>query len=175
MKSFYHQIHVSVILTCEYSKNVHSGTSGTAFWEGRTLMATSEETARYEGQSALFEQIRMRVKNTLKDFGRPDTALRHGDYTVEGDYLGPAEIVIFIGNLAMLQPNIVADLQQVIREFPGWQIVMTVAVRGHYDDWPNMGLYIRPHEIIDGLQRQYFPKEFQNIEYEGARRGTAYD
>jgi hypothetical protein len=38
-----------------------------------------------------------------------------------------------------------------------------------------MGLYIRPNEIIDGLQRQFFPKEFQDIEYRRARRGTAFD
>jgi hypothetical protein len=38
-----------------------------------------------------------------------------------------------------------------------------------------MGLYIRPHEIIDALQRHYFPAEFQRLEYEGARRGTAHD
>jgi len=38
-----------------------------------------------------------------------------------------------------------------------------------------MGLYIRPHEIIDALQRQYLPAEFQTVEYEGARRGTERD
>ena len=75
----------------------------------------------------------------------------------------------------MLRPTVIAELQRLIKQFPGWEIEVTVAVRGHYDDWPRMGLYIRPHEIIDGLQRQYFPKEFQNIEYAGARRGTAYD
>lgn len=138
-------------------------------------MANSEETGRYDEQSAVFEQIRALVKNVLREFGRPDTALRNGDYTVEGDYLGPKEIVVFIGSLAMLQPNVVMELRQIIREFPGWQIVMTVAVRGHYEDWPNMGLYIRPHEIIDALQRRYLPAEFQNLKYEGARRGTAHD
>jgi hypothetical protein len=34
---------------------------------------------------------------------------------------------------------------------------------------------VRPHEIIDGLQRQYFPKEFQGIEYEGSRREMGHD
>ena len=102
-------------------------------------------------------------------------AILDRDYTVEGDYLGPLEVVVFVGNLAMLEPNIVARLHAAIKEFPGWQIVMTVAVRGHYDDWPDMGLYIRPHEIVDGLQRQYFPEEFQYLNYEGSRRGGAYD
>jgi hypothetical protein len=61
------------------------------------------------------------------------------------------------------------------RGFPGWELVVAVAVPGHYDDWPDMGLYVRLHEIIDGLQRKYFPKEFQNFEYEGSRTGTERD
>jgi hypothetical protein len=55
---------------------------------------------------------------------------------------------------------------------PGWEIVVTVAVRGHYYDWPDMALYVRPHEIFDTLQRQYFPEKFQAFDYEGSRRGT---
>lgn len=122
-----------------------------------------------------FERLRSRVKGLLQRFGVPDSLTRDGDYTVHGDYSGHPEVVVFVGNLEMLQPAIVEQLQEIVREFPGWQIVVTVAIRGHYDDWPKMGLYIRPHEIIDGLQRKYFPKEFQGIEYQGARHGSAYD
>ena len=139
------------------------------------MMTNNEESRNYEMQAAVFEEIRGRIKKILEEFGRPDSLIRDGDYTVEGDYLGPQEVVVFVGNLAMLQPNIVGKLHEVIQEFPGWQIVMTVALRGRYDDWPNMGLYVRPHEIIDALQRQYLPAEFRNVEYEGARRGTARD
>jgi hypothetical protein len=126
-------------------------------------------------KAATFEALRERVKSVLRPFGVPDSLITDGDYTVEGDYLGSPEIVVFIGNLAMLAPNIIQSLHSVIKEFPGWQIVMTVAVRGHLDDWPNMGLYIRSHEIIDGLQRRFFPTEFQGLAYPGARPGTAYD
>lgn len=62
-----------------------------------------------------------------------------------------------------------------IGAYPGWEIVVAVVHRPNYKDWPKMGLYIRPHEIIDGLQRQYFPKEFRDIAYDGARRGTEND
>jgi len=96
-------------------------------------MTNNEEDRRYEEQSAVFEQIRTGVKNVLKEFDRPDSLIRDGDFTVEGDYLGPSEIVVFVGNLAILQPNVVSKLHRVIREFPGWQIVMAVAVRGHED------------------------------------------
>jgi len=33
----------------------------------------------------------------------------------------------------------------------------------------SMGLVISEDEITDGLQRQYFPKKYQSIEYEGSR------
>ncbi len=138
-------------------------------------MPISEKHHRNDEQVAVFEGLRNRVKDLLQRFGVPDSLTRDGDYAVHGDYNGHPQVVVFVGNLELLRPTIVDHLQQIVREFPGWQIVITVAVRGHYDDWPNMGLYIRQHEIIDGLQRQYFPKEFQSIEYKGARRGTAYD
>ena len=32
-----------------------------------------------------------------------------------------------------------------------------------------MGLIVSGDEIVDGLQRQYLSKEFQNVEYEGSR------
>lgn len=130
---------------------------------------------RSEDRIATFEALRERVKGVLQRFGVPESLTRDGDYTVHGDYSGHPEVVVFVGNLELLRPEVVDQLQQVIRQFPGWQIVMTVAVRRHYDDWPNMGLYIRPHEIIDGLQRQYLPAEYQKLEYVGARHGTAYD
>ena len=38
-----------------------------------------------------------------------------------------------------------------------------------------MGIFIRADEIVDGLQRQYFPKEFQDLAFEGARRGSISD
>ena len=139
-------------------------------------MMTDRERV-YNQQVDVFERLYARLEEVLIKYGQPDYLphQKHGDYTLHGDYVGHPEIVVYVGNLAMLRPNIVLELQRLIREFPGWQIVMTVAVRGHLQDWPNMGLYIRPHEIIDGLQRQYFPGEFRGIEYEGARKGTAYD
>ena len=75
----------------------------------------------------------------------------------------------------MVSTTWAASAQQLIKTYPGWEIVVAVAVRDHYDDWSDMGLYIRPHEMIDGLQRQYCPPEFQNLRYEGARRGTVND
>jgi hypothetical protein len=138
-------------------------------------MTAAEEDREHAEQVEVFERLRQRLDDILEKYGVPDSLSRKGDYTIHGDYNGHPQVVAFIGKLEMLQPAVIIELQRLIKEFPGWEIEVTVAVRGHYDDWPNMGLYIRPHEIIDGLQRQYFSKEFQDIAYAGARRGTAYD
>lgn len=131
-----------------------------------------------EPQVKIFEDLRDRSLHLLEQFGesgyRPPYP-SEVDYSVEGDFGGYPEVVVYVDNLKMLRPPVINALQVLIKEYPGWQITVTVTVRGHYDDWPNMGLYVRPHEIIDGLQRQYFPEEFQGLQYEGARHGTAYD
>lgn len=141
------------------------------------MITMTDRDRIYHEQLDMFEDLYPRVKEVMKRFGKPDflPGRAHGDYMVHGDYGGYPEVVVYIHNLALLQPAIIEELQRLIKEFPGWQITVTVAPWEHLQDWPSMGLYVRPHEIIDGLQRQYFPKEFQSIEYEGARRGTAYD
>ena len=138
-------------------------------------MSTGEADRRYDEQNDMFEHLRCRVDDLLKRFGKPDSLIEYGDYAVHGDYNGYPQVVAFVHNLDLLRPVVASELQQLVSSYPGWEIVVTVAVRGHYDDWPNMGLYIRPHEIIDGLQRQYFPKELQDLKYPGAGPGTEND
>lgn len=142
----------------------------------RSDMSELSEDRRYSAEARVFDRLYPRVEKLLEGFGRPKylPGKPPGDFTVHGDYSGHPQVVVFVSNLEILRPVIIGDLQGLIKDYPGWQISVTVAMSEHRD-WPPMGLYIRPHEIIDGLQRQYFPKEFQNIEYEGAKRGTAYD
>jgi hypothetical protein len=135
---------------------------------------------RYHAEAEVFERLYERARDLLRHYGRPNFLPEQpqGDYTVHGDYGGCPEIVVFASSLEMLRPPVVQALQNLVREFPGWQVTVTVAVRGRYDGWPNMGLYIRPFEIVDGLQRQLFPKEFQDLDFgglEGVRRGNMFD
>jgi hypothetical protein len=51
---------------------------------------------------------------------------------------------------------------------------VVIAIASH-NAWPDMGLYVRHHEIIDGLQREYFPAEYRGFQYENARVGTEND
>jgi hypothetical protein len=130
-------------------------------------------TDEYDQQVETFERLVSTIIGMLQELGFRD--IYNGDYSIYEDYWGYPQVKVSIANLRMLAAEVIQRLRQVIKDYPGWEIVVAVVNRDNYDAWPEMGLYIRPHEIIDGLQRQYFPKEFRNLTYPGARPGTARD
>ena len=71
------------------------------------------------------------------------------------------QVKVSVANLHLFQPFIVYQLQDIVKKFPGWEIVYAVTLDDHLKDWPDMGLYIRGDEIIDTLQRQYFKKNIK--------------
>ena len=115
-----------------------------------------------------------RVLKLLARYGIDDP-IGAGDYWVVEDNYGWSRIIIGIHNLKMLSPEIVKSLRALLSNLPKWEIVTYVDVPEKEGVWPKMGLTIRKHEIIDGLQRQYFPVEYQNLTYDGSRPGTGYD
>jgi hypothetical protein len=140
-------------------------------------MSRDEYERRQNEQDEVFEIIQARVDQLLERFGRPDfmPGQRRGDFCVHGDYSEYPQVVVFVHNLELLRQPVVSALQQLLQEFPGWQIDMMVGLWDHLKDWPNMGISIRTDEIVDDLQRQYFPKEFQDLAFEGGRRGNVCD
>jgi hypothetical protein len=136
-------------------------------------MDRNEYHRRQNEQYEVFERLCDLVESVLERFGRPDylPGQPYGDFQVHCDYSEYPQVVVFVDNLRILLPPVVDALQQLVKEYPGWQIDLRVTTRGH-EDWPSMGISIRANEIVDDLQRQYFPKEFQNLAYEGARRGS---
>jgi hypothetical protein len=140
-------------------------------------MSRDEYDRRQAEQYDIFERLYPRVDTLLERFGRPDflPGQRHGDYSVHGDYREYPQVVVFVHNLKLLERPVVSALQELVKGFPGWRIDLMVGLWDHLKDWPNMGISVRANEIVDDLQRQYFPKEFQDLVYEGARRGAVYD
>lgn len=104
-----------------------------------------------------------RLEKILGQYGKSDF-LFHRDYWLLDDNWGPKQHKLYITDLKMLSPQIVKLLQAALVDFPDWEIVVAVALD---DSWPEMGLIIRPHEIIDDLQRQYFP-QYQHMKYEAS-------
>jgi len=126
----------------------------------------------YEQQVAIFDRLVEQIEAQLNKFGVD--SLEHSDYSIYEDYWGYPQVKVSMLTLKMLRPPVIEQLQRVVKMYPGWEIVVAVVIDGHRD-WPEMGLYVRSNEIIDGLQRQYFPEEFQDIRYPGARPGGQND
>lgn len=120
-------------------------------------------------QGRIWDTLYARLEEILRKFGKEDW-LGHGDFWIVSDNWGPRRHTVYINNLKMLTPGIVKLMQASLANYPDWEIVLDVSPEQYGQSWPTMGLIIRSHEIIDGLQRQYFPKEFQGIEYDGSRR-----
>lgn len=140
-------------------------------------MDRKEYHRRQSEQYEVFERLCEFVEKVLERFGRPDylPGQRHGDFQVHCDYSEYPQVVVFIHNLELLRQPAVSALQGLVREFPGWQIDLMVGLWDHLKDWPNMGISIRANEIVDDLRREYLPKEYQNLTFEGARRGSVLD
>lgn len=101
--------------------------------------------------------------------------LETDDCWVHDDNWGSKQQKIYVRNINLLRPSIIKSLQEMLKEFQDWEIMVAVAIPGPGRAWPDMGLTIRAHEIIDGLQRQYFPPEYRDIRYERSRPGTDRD
>jgi hypothetical protein len=123
-------------------------------------------------QMRVWELLYSRLKDTLDRLGTEDWQGR-ADYWIVSDNWGTPQHKLYIDNLDLLAPSVVKQLQATLADFPGWEIVVAIDLKEEEQSWPNMGLTIRSHEIIDELQRQYFPKQYQGIKYEGSRRGPA--
>jgi hypothetical protein len=123
-----------------------------------------------------WNELYERMGRVLSEYGVEDATQAGGDYWIVERPYGYDQHKVYASTLKMLAPEIVYSLQKLLHSFRGWEIFITVFTRPpEGDTWPEMGLIIREHEIIDGLQRQYFPPEYQSLQYEGSRVGTDKD
>ena len=132
------------------------------------------ESSPGDPQAIAWTQLHADITKFLSKFGSEDS-LGNADYWVLDDNWGTNQQKLFLNKLSMLDPIVISGLQRRLSEFPGWEIVVVVSLRGSGEKWPDMGLTIRTHEIIDGLHRSYFPSELREIQYAGSRPGTDRD
>jgi hypothetical protein len=124
-------------------------------------------------QELTWEQLYESVRSLLARYGTEEATGR-GDYLIVDDNYGWQRIQIIVQRLKMFRPEIVTNLRALLADLPDWEITMAVDVIGKEKEWPRMGLTIRKHEVIDGLQRNLLP-EFANVRYEDSRPGTGDD
>src|SRR5882757_4048420 len=89
-----------------------------------------------------------RLEKILRQFGKEDYIGR-ADYWLLDDDWGCGQHKLYVNNLSLLAPSIIKLLQASLEEFPKWEIVVAVSLEGAGKSWPEMGLTIRAHEIID--------------------------
>ncbi|MFC5067651.1 hypothetical protein [Flaviflagellibacter deserti] len=126
------------------------------------------ESTRLHEWQLLFDSIQLYFSNRGYDEDQ--------DYWIlEDDYGFPSQQIV-VSNLFLLQPTIMQGLRKLLDLFPEWQIFVGVDVSQHGElSAPEMGLILRRHEVIDGLQRAWLPLEFRELMYEDSRPGTVMD
>ena len=120
-----------------------------------------------------WEVLFVKIQEALSPFGEHwDLETKKGDYWLVDDNWRNFQHRLQMQNLALLEPVVITTLQKVLEGYPDWQIAVSPdpPTKGQ---WPGMGLIIRYDEIIDELKREYLPKEYQNLNYPGARRPTS--
>jgi hypothetical protein len=117
-----------------------------------------------------WEELFVKIQEALNPFGKLwDFERREGDYWLIDDNWGNFKHVVEVQNLALLEPVVITALQKVLVGYPDWEITVCPEppTKGQ---WPGMALILRDDEIFDELEREYLPKEYQNLTYPGARR-----
>jgi hypothetical protein len=116
-----------------------------------------------------FGDVFDRVLDVMQKYGTRNNLKMYVDYDLYEPYNGWSQVLVYVLNLKVLHPRLVAKLRRVVSRRPNWEIVVAVAVEEHLQDWPEMGIRIRAHEIVDALQRDFFPPEFKGLAFEDAR------
>ncbi len=130
----------------------------------------------HKNYEKLWSELYRRMTKVLDQYGaKYDFRKREGDYWIIDEPYGLDQHNVYFHKLKMFEPGVIRELRDLLKEFSGWEIFVTASIDPDSDAWPDMGLIIREHEIIDGLQRQYFPPEYRSIQYEGSRVGTDKD
>jgi hypothetical protein len=67
------------------------------------------------------------------------------------------------------RPSIIKQLQDLLADYPDWEITVRVDIVGQEDTLSAMGLLIASDELFDDLQREFLPSEFRNFTYPGSK------
>ena len=127
-----------------------------------------------ETQVELWNELHDKLEALLALRGIEDSSGER-DYWINHDNYGWKRITFGANHLKMLAPDLIGQIRDLLLELPDWEIVAVVDILEKQSQWPKMGLTIRKREIVDGLQRQYFPAEFRSFAYPDSRAGTGFD
>jgi hypothetical protein len=130
-------------------------------------------SAEDDQQGRDWEHLYESVIAVLRAYGHQEPT-GQGDFWVLGDNYNDTWFrqIVFLNTLKLLDPTIVAELRQLLRDLPHWEIVIAIDIPGKEKEWPPMGLRIRRDEIIDSLIRALLPAPYNALVFPDSRPGT---
>jgi hypothetical protein len=131
-------------------------------------------TAPDDERDLIWDDLYRRIVDLLSAYGKEEPT-GDGDFWVVDDNYGWPRQTINVFTLKMLDLGVISGLRVLLDNFPDWEIIIALDVPGTEGVWPPMGVTIRKHEIIDGLQREYLPEPHRSFAIPGSRVGTGYD
>lgn len=120
----------------------------------------------------VFDALYRRTREAMSKHGREadfTPPVGYGDYLVVNEFMWYGRLCIALTDVHMLHPRVIESLREVLQDFPGWLIQLLLERPHASDRWPGMGLYVRAHEVVDYLQREYFPPEYRDMVYRDGR------
>jgi hypothetical protein len=114
------------------------------------------------------------VVATMTQFGT-ESAVGDGDYWVIDYNDGLPRVSIDVFNFDLFSIAVIAELRKLLANIPDWEIILVLDLPKSGEEWPLMGVAIRQHEVVDGLQREYLPEDVRPPAIPGSRPGTGYD
>jgi hypothetical protein len=113
----------------------------------------------------VWRHLHDKASEVLDGFGKKDCFGR-ADYWIVDDDWGFDFIRVEVQNLQLMRPAVIGRLQQLLADFPEWQIAVRVDVPGKEESWPLMGLLVRHDRVIDHLKRDVLPEEYRSLSYD---------
>lgn len=131
-------------------------------------------TIKMLSRDRIWNALYRQVVAVMEKFGT-ESAVGRGDFWVIEDDHGLKRIGIDVFNFDLFSVTVIAELRELLANIQDWEIVLIVDMPQSGEEWPFMGVMIRWHEIVDGLQREYLPEEVRPPAIPGSRPGTGYD
>lgn len=129
---------------------------------------------RMLGRDRIWNALYRNVVAVLEKYGT-ESAVGRGDFWVIEDDHGLKRIGVDVFNFKLFSVSVIEELRGLLANIQDWEIVLIVDMPKSGEEWPFMGVMIRWHEIVDGLQREYLPEGDRPPEIPGSRPGLGYD
>lgn len=112
-----------------------------------------------------FAEVFYRVYGCMQRYGKKKNFAQYVDYEVYESSWGLSQVLLRIMNLHVLNARIVAKLRRILKNKPGWEIMVRIEDDDDVTDCLAKGIRIRTHEIVDALQRDCLPPEFRSLTF----------